>query len=217
MFCENMIHCLSAKDKWRHKVVQGSSFFGGKIYALTALMLGVLVRRVCILSPIVILVMSAGVVGTAIADIRRLFQGRAYKRRKSSIVFCSPGEYASDRFSAGVDNVTHEAVHQFDKQGRKGIKTTKENISKVKEKIPKRKAAAEQPKKQAEKQAARRLGSPPHAGVAVRQPIRFPNRPRRSVRSAGLSRPWTAARKTLRQWTGVAKPSSRLLLRSREP
>ena len=59
----------------------------------------------------------------------------------------SPGEYASDRFSAGVDNVTHEAVHQFDKQGRKGVQTTKENISKVKEKIQKRKAAAEQPKK----------------------------------------------------------------------
>ena len=51
-----------------------------------------------------------------------------------------------------MDSVTHEAIHQFDKQGRKGIKTTKENISKVKENIQKRKAAAEQPKKQAEKQ-----------------------------------------------------------------
>ncbi len=181
MFCENMIHCLSAKDKWRHKVVQGSSFFGGKIYALTALMLGVLVRRVCILSPIVILVMSAGVVGTAIADIRRLFQGRAYKRRKSSIVFCSPGEYASDRFSAGVDNVTHEAVHQFDKQGRKGIKTTKENISKVKEKIPKRKAAAEQPKKQAEKQAARQAGQPT-ARWSSRQTADTVSEPAKAVR-----------------------------------
>ena len=67
----------------------------------------------------------------------------------------SPGEYASDRLSAGVDNVTHEAVHQFDKQGRRGVQTTKENISQLKEKIQKRKAAAEQPKKQAEKQAAR--------------------------------------------------------------
>ena len=59
----------------------------------------------------------------------------------------SPGEYASDRFSSGVDSVSHEAVHQFDKQGRKGVQTTKENISKVKENIQKRKAAAEQPKK----------------------------------------------------------------------
>ena len=67
----------------------------------------------------------------------------------------SRGEYASDRLSAGVDNVTHEAVHQFDKQGRRGVQTTKENISQLKEKIQKRKAAAEQLKKQAEKQAAR--------------------------------------------------------------
>ena len=86
----------------------------------------------------------------------------------------SPGEYASDRFSAGVDNVAHEAVHQFDKQGRKGVQTTKENISKVKEKIQKRKAAAEQPKKQAEEN--RRLGrlvSLPHAGAGVRHRYGF--------------------------------------------
>ena len=123
----------------------------------------------------------------------------------------SPGEYASDRLSAGVDNVTHEAVHQFDKQGRRGVQTTKENISQLKEKIQKRKAAAEQLKKQAEKQAAQQVGQ------AVRQPIRFPSRPRRSVRSAGPSRPWTAARKALRQWTGAEKTSSRLLPRPREP
>lgn len=72
----------------------------------------------------------------------------------------SPAEYASDRFSSGVDSVSHEAVHQFDKQGRKGVQTTKENISKVKENIQKRKAAAEQPKKQAEKRAAQQTGQP---------------------------------------------------------
>lgn len=71
----------------------------------------------------------------------------------------SPAEYASDRFSSGVDSVSHEAVHQFDKQGRKGVQTTKENISKVKENIQKRKAAAEQPKKQAEKRAAQQTGA----------------------------------------------------------
>ena len=54
----------------------------------------------------------------------------------------SPGEYASDRFSAGVDNVVHEAVHQFDKQGRKGVQTTKGEIPKERpaENIQKRKA-----------------------------------------------------------------------------
>ncbi len=45
----------------------------------------------------------------------------------------SPDEYAADRISGGADSVTREAVRQFDKQGRKGVKTTKENISKVKE------------------------------------------------------------------------------------
>ena len=28
----------------------------------------------------------------------------------------SPGEYASDRISSGVENTAREAVHQFDKQ-----------------------------------------------------------------------------------------------------
>ena len=128
----------------------------------------------------------------------------------------SPGEYASDRLSAGVDNVTHEAVHQFDKQGRRGVQTTKENISQLKEKIQKRKAAAEQPKKQAENQAARQAGQPTTRWSGRQAaPIRFPSRPRRSVRSAGPSRPWTAARKALRQWTGAEKTSSRLLPRPR--
>ena len=85
----------------------------------------------------------------------------------------SPGEYASDRLSAGVDNVTHEAVHQFDKQGRKGVQTTRENISKVKEKIQKRKAAAEQPKKQAEKRAIQQTGGP--AGWAAYHTLEWPS------------------------------------------
>ena len=33
-------------------------------------------------------------------------------------------EYASDRVEGGVDRITHEAVHQFDKQGRKGLEET---------------------------------------------------------------------------------------------
>ena len=120
----------------------------------------------------------------------------------------SPGEYASDRLSAGVDNVTHEAVHQFDKQGRKGGSNDQGEHLQGQGENPE----AESRSRTAEKnKRLGRLGSPPHAGVAVRQRIRFPSRPRRSVRSAGPSRPWTAARKALRQWTGAAKPSSRLL------
>ncbi len=51
-------------------------------------MFGLLVRRVGILCPIVILVIFAGVVGTAIVDTRRLFQLRVHERSKGSTAFC---------------------------------------------------------------------------------------------------------------------------------
>ena len=57
----------------------------------------------------------------------------------------SPEEYAADRFSGGTETVTYEAAHQFDKQGRKGVQATRENISKAKEHFEQRKADAEQP------------------------------------------------------------------------
>ena len=58
----------------------------------------------------------------------------------------SPQEYAADRFSGGTETVTYEAAHQFDKQGRKGVQATRENISKAKEHFEQRKVDAEQPK-----------------------------------------------------------------------
>lgn len=47
----------------------------------------------------------------------------------------SAEEYAADRYEGGVDRVTHEAAHQFDKQGRKGVEATKENYRKAKDGI----------------------------------------------------------------------------------
>lgn len=44
-------------------------------------------------------------------------------------------EYAADRYEGGVDRITHEAAHQFDKQGRKGVEATKENVRKAKDGI----------------------------------------------------------------------------------
>ena len=44
----------------------------------------------------------------------------------------SAEEYASNRLESGTDRVSHEAVHQFDKQGRKGVQATKQNIVKAK-------------------------------------------------------------------------------------
>ena len=118
----------------------------------------------------------------------------------------SPGEYASDRLSAGVDNVTHEAIHQFDKQGRKGIKTTKENISKVKENIQKRKAAAEQPKKQAEKQAARKTRQ---AADKISEPVRTLRQERGAVKTLDRGKKSIKTvdrgRKTVKQASSTAK------------
>ena len=118
----------------------------------------------------------------------------------------SPGEYASDRLSAGVDNVTHEAIHQFDKQGRKGIKTTKENISKVKENIQKRKAAAEQPKKQAEKQAARKTRQ---AADRISEPVRTLRQERGAVKTLDRGKKSIKTvdrgRKTIKQASSTAK------------
>ena len=118
----------------------------------------------------------------------------------------SPGEYASDRLSSGVDSVTHEAIHQFDKQGRKGIKTTKENISKVKENIQKRKAAAEQPKKQAEKQAARktrqaadRISEPARTLRQERGAVKTLDRGKKSIKTVDRGR------KTIKQASATAK------------
>ena len=60
----------------------------------------------------------------------------------------SPEEYAADRTLTGTETAAHEAVHGLDKVGRKGIKTTKENISKAKDYFQRRKA--DLPKKQAQ-------------------------------------------------------------------
>ena len=118
----------------------------------------------------------------------------------------SPGEYASDRLSSGVDSVTHEVIHQFDKQGRKGIKTTKENISKVKENIQKRKAAAEQPKKQAEKQAARKTRQ---AADKISEPVKTLRQERGAVKTLDRGKKSIKTvdrgRKTIKQASSTAK------------
>lgn len=123
----------------------------------------------------------------------------------------SPGEYASDRLSAGVDNVTHEAIHQFDKQGRKGIKTTKENISKVKETIQKRKAAAAQPKKQAEKRAARQASQRAghQAADRISEPVKMLRQERGAVKTLDRGKKGIKTvdrgRKTVKQASSTAK------------
>lgn len=126
----------------------------------------------------------------------------------------SPAEYASDRFSSGVDSVSHEAVHQFDKQGRKGVQATKENISKVKENIQKRKATAEQPKKQAEKRATQQTGYPARwsgqqAADTVSEPAKAVRQERSAIKTLDRGQKGIKtvdrSRKTIKQTSSAAR------------
>ena len=47
----------------------------------------------------------------------------------------SAEEYASDKLESGIDEVFHDGVYAFDKAGRKGLETTKENIRTAKDGI----------------------------------------------------------------------------------
>ena len=60
----------------------------------------------------------------------------------------SPEEYAADRTLTGTETAAHKVTHGLDKFGRKGVKNTKENISKAKDYFQRRKT--DLPKKQAQ-------------------------------------------------------------------
>ena len=60
----------------------------------------------------------------------------------------SPEEYAADRTLTGTETAAHDTVHGLDKFGRKGVKNTKENISKAKDYFQRRRT--DLPKKQAQ-------------------------------------------------------------------
>ena len=47
----------------------------------------------------------------------------------------SAEEYASDKLESGIDEVVHDGAYAFDKVGRKGFETTKENIRTAKDDI----------------------------------------------------------------------------------
>ena len=115
----------------------------------------------------------------------------------------SAEEYAADRVEGGIDRVTHEAVYQFDKQGRKGVEATKQNISKAKDGIRqfKEKRTAETLKNQsiriprnkgvkAVQETQKRLSKPPVLPVRKQsRPSGKALRKRRKRRSRPLSRP----------------------------
>ena len=85
----------------------------------------------------------------------------------------SPTEYAADKFSHASGRIKNEGIHQFNRQGQKSVQTTKENISKAKDKIAEFKTkraakAAEQKKAQA---VAEQNGSLIRNGAASRSSV----------------------------------------------
>ena len=85
-------------------------------------------------------------------DMKSAFiQTKEKAEHSVSVPESSAEEYASNRLESGIDRVSHEAVHQFDKQGRKGVQATKQNIVKAKDGIQKfkEKRAAQSLQKQA--------------------------------------------------------------------
>ena len=103
----------------------------------------------------------------------------------------STSEYAADRYSTAAERITEEGVHQFNKQGQKGVKTTQENIVKAKDKVAdfKQKRAT----KAAEKKTAQNMSE--QAGVQIRH---------------GTARPISAQTvKTAKQTEKTVKQSAR--------
>lgn len=59
----------------------------------------------------------------------------------------SSNEYAADHLTGGIETLTHEGIHQIEKQGQKGLDATKANVSKAKAEFQK-KHMANHPKEQ---------------------------------------------------------------------
>lgn len=75
---------------------------------------------------------------TAVASERMKQAYISTKERAENSTYAaenSADEYASDKFERGIDATVHEGIHQFDKAGRKGVETTKDNIHKAKDGI----------------------------------------------------------------------------------
>ena len=94
----------------------------------------------------------------------------------------SPEGYAADRVSDGMNAAASEGVHQLDRQGRRGIEATRENLAKLKERFQ-RKRLTDPLKKQRQKaageaahQSAETSGRPQRAVNPIRRPAAAPKK-----------------------------------------
>ncbi len=119
----------------------------------------------------------------------------------------SPEEYAADRTLTGTETAAHEAAHGLDKAGRKGVKTTKENISKAKDYFQRRKA--DLPKKQT-KDAMRRVR---RSADTTQKAIKTVDRSGKTIKQTAKST-GQAAVKTTQKSIKTAEQTSRTAIKT---
>ena len=85
----------------------------------------------------------------------------------------SATEYAADKISYASDRVKDEGIHQFNKQGQKGVKTTKETVVKAKDKMAdfKQKRAAKAAEQRSVRNVSGQNGWEIHRGTAGRSSV----------------------------------------------
>lgn len=119
----------------------------------------------------------------------------------------SPEEYAADRTLTGTETAAHETVHGLDKFGRKGVKTTKENISKAKDYFQRRKT--DLPKKQAQ-DAMRRVR---RSADATQKTIKSVDRSGKAIKQTAKST-GKAAVKTTQKTIKTAEQTARTTIKT---
>ena len=119
----------------------------------------------------------------------------------------SPEEYAADRTLTGTETAAHEAAHELDKVGRKGVKTTKENISKAKDYFQRRRT--DLPKKQA-KDAMRRVC---RSADTTRKTIKTVDRSGKTIKQTAKST-GKAAVKTTQKTIKTAEQTARTTIKT---
>ena len=115
--------------------------------------------------------------------------------------------YAADRTLTGTETAAHEAAHGLDKAGRKGVKTTKENISKAKDYFQRRKA--DLPKKQT-KDAMRRVR---RSADTTQKAIKTVDRSGKTIKQTAKST-GKAAVKTTQKSIKTAEQTSRTAIKT---
>ena len=119
----------------------------------------------------------------------------------------SPEEYAADRTLTGTETAAHEVTHGLDKFGRKGVKNTKENISKAKEYFQRRRI--DLPKKQAQN-AMRRVR---RSADATQKTIKTVDRSGKTIKQTAKST-GKAAVKTTQKTIKTAEQTARTTIKT---